>query len=68
MTTKQALRELVEELSEEDAEELLQRLSREAEPEEHLTVDEAASLRDAIAEGERGETVSGEEVFRSLGL
>ncbi len=66
MTAKQALRELVEDLSEEDAEEMLQRLSWEADPEELLTEGEAAGLRDAIAEGERGATVSGDEVFRSL--
>lgn len=68
MTAKQALRDLVEGLSEQDAEELLQRLAWEAEPEEHLTDNEASALLEAIAEGERGETVSGAEVFRALRL
>lgn len=68
MTAKQDLRDLVETLSEDDAEELLLRLAWEVEPEEHLTDDEAKELLEAIAEGERGETVSGADAFRSLGL
>lgn len=68
VTAKQALRDLVDTLSEDDAEELLQRLAWETQPEEHLTDEEAQDLVEAIAEGERGETVGGTEVFRALGL
>jgi len=68
VTAKQALLERVETMSEEEAEELLQRLDWESTDFEELTPDELAR----VAEGQRqiaaGESVDGETLFRELGL
>lgn len=68
MTAKQAFHQFVESLSEAEAEEILAAILWELEPEEVLTEEEEASLREAKAEVERGEVVEAEEVFRRYGL
>ncbi len=66
MTTKQAIHEIVDRLSEEEAEELLAYL-RDDEPEEY-----PQELLDRVAEGKaqiaRGDSVTLEELRRELGL
>ena len=68
MTAKQALRERIEQLSEDEAEELLARLDWEATDTETLTDEEMEQVLAAEREFARGEFVDGEEVFRKLGL
>lgn len=68
MTAKQALRERIENLSEEEAAELLARLDWEATETETLTDEELAEVLAGKREVAAGESVDGEEVLRKLGL
>jgi len=68
MTAKQALRERIEQLSEDEAEELLARLDWEATETETLTDEEMEEVLAGEREIEAGESVGGEEVFRRLRL
>ncbi|MBE7519102.1 MAG: hypothetical protein HS107_07620 [Thermoflexaceae bacterium] len=68
MTAKQALRERIENLSEEEAAELLARLDWEASETEALDADELAEVIAARAEIGSGDFVDGEELFRRLKL
>jgi hypothetical protein len=68
MTAKQALRERVERLSEEEAAEWLARFEWESTETETLTDEEMDRVLAAEREFAEGESVGGEEVFRKLGL
>lgn len=68
MTAKQALRERVESLSEEEAEEWLARLEWESTEFEELTPEEAAEVDAAEAAIAAGDFIDGEELFRKLGI
>jgi hypothetical protein len=68
MTAKQALRERVERLSEQEAAEWLARIEWESTESEALTDEEMAQVLAAEREFAEGKSVSGEEVFRKLGL
>lgn len=68
MTVKQALREWIDRMSDEEAAELLDRLEWEATDEEELTPEELEVVRKGLAEIARGETVPAEEVYRELGI
>lgn len=68
MTVKQALREWIDRMSDEEAAELLDRLEWEATDEEELTPEELEDLKRSREELARGEFVDGEELFRELGL
>lgn len=65
MTAKQLLRELVDEMSEEEAERLLFLYESD---EEHFTDEEVREILQAREEMERGETVTWEEVKAKYGL
>lgn len=68
MTAKEALRERIDRLSEEEAAEWLARMEWEASEAETLTDEEMAQVVTAEREFADGEWVSGEEVFRKLAL
>ena len=68
MTAKEALRERVESLTEDEAAELLDRLEWESTEEEVPTPEQVAELLAGKAEFERGEFVDGEEFLRARGL
>jgi hypothetical protein len=68
MTAKQALRERVERLSEEEAAEWLARFEWESTETETLTDEEMDRVSAAEREFAEGKSVGGEEVFRKLGL
>ncbi len=68
MTAKQTLRERVERLSEQEAAEWLARIEWESTESEALTDEEMAQVLAAEREFAEGKSVSGEEVFRKLGL
>ncbi len=68
MTTKEALHERIDELSDEDAEELLAQLEWEATEEDELTPEELASAEAGFDEIRRGDFVDGEAALRRLGL
>jgi len=68
MTAKQALRDRVERLSEEEAAEWLARFEWESTETETLTDEEMARVLAAEREFSEGKSVGGEEVFRKLGL
>jgi hypothetical protein len=80
VTAKERLRNLVEDLSEEEAaaalpiverrrvDPMLQALAAAASDDEESTPDEDATARDALAEYERGEAISADELKRDLGL
>lgn len=68
VTVKDALKERIDRLSEEEAAEWLARMEREATDAETLTEDEMARVLAAEREFAEGKSVSGDEVFRKLGL
>jgi hypothetical protein len=68
MTAKEALRERIDDLSEEEAAELLAQIEWDATEEEELTPEEMELVRQSQLEYERGEGIDGEELFRQLGL
>ncbi|MEO8541492.1 MAG: hypothetical protein ABI577_17245 [bacterium] len=68
MTAKQALRERVDLLTEEEAEELLARLDWESSEFEELTSEESAELDSVLAGVATGDWSDGEELFRKLGV
>ena len=68
MTAKEALRERVESLTEDEAAELLDRLEWESSEEEIPTPEQVELLLAGEAEFERGEFVDGEAFLRSRGL
>ena len=68
MTAKQALRERVENLSEDEAAEWLSRMEWEATESETLTEEELAEVLAGKHEIALGDSVDGEEVFRRLNL
>jgi len=67
MTVKQALREWIDQMSDEEAAELLDRLECEAADEE-LTPEEWEEVRLGRLENERGASVDGEAFFKELGI
>jgi hypothetical protein len=68
MNAKQALRDHIERLSEDEAAELLARIDWDATEFEKLTEDELRELRASEEEFARGEYSDGEDVFHRLGL
>jgi hypothetical protein len=80
MTAKERLRNLVEELSEEEAatalpiierrrvDPMLQALAAAPPDDEESTAEEDAASRDALAEYQRGEAISPEQLRRDVGL
>jgi hypothetical protein len=66
-SVKDELRAIIETLSTEQAEMLLDFINMQLDPDE-LTPDEEAEVLQAMAEFERGETISGEELERELGI
>ena len=68
VTVKDALKERIDRLSEEEAAEWLARMEWEATDAETLTEDEMARVLAAEREFAEGKSVSGDEVFRKLGL
>jgi hypothetical protein len=68
MTAKQALRERIEQLSEEQAAEWLARMEWELTEFEELSAEELADVLASQAEYERGEVVDGKGLLRELGL
>lgn len=68
MTAKQALRERIEGLSEEQAAEWLARMEWESTEFDELSPQELGEVRMSQAEYERGDAVDGEELLKELGL
>ncbi len=68
MTAKEAVKERVDKLSEDEAAEWLARIEWESTEFEELTAEEWELVRQAEREIERGETIPAEEVYRELGL
>jgi hypothetical protein len=68
VTAKQALLELVESMSEEDAEELLSQLEQDGVDYEPLTAEEEAQLNESKAAFDAGDFVSADEYFKRLDL
>ena len=68
MTAKEALRERIDRLSEDEAAEWLARMEWESTETEALTDEEMAEVLAADREIAEGKSVEGEEVFRRLGL
>ena len=68
MTAKEALRERIESLTEEEAAELLAKIDWDSTEYEELTEAEAAEVAASQAEYGRGESVDGEPALRRLGL
>lgn len=68
MTAKEALRQRIDSLTEEEAAELLDRLEWESTEEEELTAEEWARVREGKRQIAAGETVDAEELFKELGL
>ena len=69
MTAKQALRDYIEELSDDEALALFQRLESEAqELLPPLTDEQRASVQRGLAQSERHEGIPHEEVLRQLGI
>jgi hypothetical protein len=66
-SVKQELHELIETLSAEDAADLLDYINMRLDPDELTPEEEEAVLR-ARDEFERGETMSGEQLRRELGI
>ncbi len=64
MTAKEALRQRVDDLSEEEAEEWLARMEWESTTTEQLTPEEMAAVLAAEREVADGHTVDGEDLFR----
>lgn len=68
MTAKEALKERVDRLSEDEAAEWLARMEWESTATETLTGDEMARVLAAERELAEGQSADGDEVFRKLGL
>lgn len=68
MTAKEALHDRIEELTDEEAEELLARIEWEATEEEELSDDELAAAQSGFDEIARGDSVDGSKLLRHLGL
>jgi hypothetical protein len=68
MTAKEALRNRIDRLTEDQAAEWLARMDWESTEFEQLTDAERAEVRESQAEYERGEVVDGTELLRELGL
>ena len=68
MTAKEALREKIDALTEDEAVEMLARMEWEASEFEFLSPEEAANLEAARAEVAAGKVVPAEDVFRRLGM
>ena len=67
VSVKQELHDLIETLSAEDAEAMLDYINMRLDPDELSEEDEAA-VRKAMEELERGETMSAEQLKRELGI
>ncbi len=68
MTARQAPRERVDQLSEEEAAEWLERMDWESVPTESLTAEELAAVLAADQDIAEGHFVDGEDLLRRLGL
>jgi hypothetical protein len=68
MTVKERLHRHIEELSEQEAAEMLARIEWEASEEDELTDEEMAEVRVGLTELKQGQSVDGEQALRSLGL
>ena len=68
MTAKEALRERIDTLTEDEAAELLDRLEWESIEEEVPTPEQVAEMLAGEAEFERGEFVDGEKFLRDRGV
>lgn len=68
MTAKQALREHIESLTEEEAAELLDRLEWEMTEEETLTPDQKRLLAEGKEQFDAGEYVDGDAFLRARGM
>lgn len=68
MTAKEALKERVDQFSEDEAAEWLARIEWESTEFEELTPEEWELVKEAEAEIARGEVVPAEAVYRELGL
>ena len=68
VTAKQALLELVESMSEEDAEELLSQLEQDGVDYEPLTAEEERELSEADRAITAGDVVKAEDLFKTLGV
>ena len=68
MTAKQALREYIEELSEEEAQQMWDRIRDEGIEFAPLTDDDVRDIRRAIEDVEAGRGYTTEDVLRRLGL
>lgn len=68
MTAKQALIERVQDMTEEEASELLAQLEWNAAEFEELTAPELARVERGEAQVARGESIDGEALFRELGI
>lgn len=68
MTAKEALRERIDDLTEEEAEEWLARMEWESTEFDELTDEEMADVLAGRAEIQAGNSIDGEELFRKLGI
>lgn len=68
MTVKQALREWIDRMSDEEAAELLAHLEWEAADEDQLTAEDIAAIQQSDEEYRRGEALDGRALLRELGL
>ncbi|MEX1103917.1 MAG: hypothetical protein WED87_06690 [Dehalococcoidia bacterium] len=71
MTTRESLHALIDRLSDEEIEELSERLEQEdwdGTPEEELEPGQMAGVLEGRTQNERGEAVSGDELFQRLRL
>lgn len=68
MTVKQALREWIERMTDEEAAELLAHLEWEAADEDELTPEDLAAIRQSDEEYRRGDALDGKALLRELGL
>ena len=68
MTAKQALLELVETMSEEEAEEVLVQLREGLIDYDPLTPEEEAQLEESAKAIQAGDTISAEDLFKQLGV
>jgi len=68
MTAKEALPTRIDDLSEEEAAELLAQIEWDATEEEELTPEEARAADAGFDEIRRGDSVDGEDLLRRMGL
>ncbi|MCI0656037.1 MAG: hypothetical protein L0170_03085 [Acidobacteria bacterium] len=71
VTTRDSLHALIDRLSDEEVEDLSERLEQEdwdSTAEEELDPEQMAGVLEGRAQNERGESVSGDELFRRLRL